>query len=265
MLKNFTRLLTLFAVFGFISAPHVRAQTDPILVRPTAFYRFEISSTDGGYLLTHVFNEGAANGHTFVPFNQPSFDGMGIYRPPDGYAPDASAGLVPLYRWRVVESGWRVYYYYTTYFAQHGSNYYYEGIAGWVFPPGTTYTDSDALFEKVSLPVYPLAIWYSTDLGFWYGYNTYPGSPVEQPPYRPGKSPFYPQGLIAGLPQTCIDPQFPSSVPTYCGYGKWFYPPPAPTPTPTPTPTTCNVGAGTRSKCTQLGGFWSMESCTCEY
>ena len=130
----------MFTVFGVISARDARAQTGPIIVEPTALYRFQISYWDGGHLLTHVFNEGAANGHTFDPFNYPTFDGLGIYRPPDGYTPDPSSGLVPLYRWRVVESGWRVYYYYSTYYAPHGSNYYYEGVAGWVFPPGTTGT-----------------------------------------------------------------------------------------------------------------------------
>jgi hypothetical protein len=114
--------------------------------------------------------------------------------------------------------------------------------------------------------VYPLSIWYSTDLGFWYGYNIYPGTNVEQPPNRPDKNNYLPQGTVASLPQTCIDPQFPQSVVGPCAYGKQFNPPPTPTPTPTPLPTkTCSVSAAIRSKCAQLGGAWSLESCSCEY
>ena len=257
MLKNFTRLflyLTLFTVFGVISARDARAQTDPIMVQPTAIYRFQISYWDGGHLLTHVFNEGAANGHTFDPFNHPTFNGLGIYRPPDGYTADPSTGLVRLHRWRVVQSGWRVYYYYSTYFAEHGSDYHYEGVAGWVFPPGQLAT-SNPFFGSV--PLYWLSIWYSTDLGFWYGN----ANPAEDPPNRPGKADYFPQGLIASLPQTCVDPHFQTSI--GCAYGKQFNPPP-------PPPSggsggSCNAGAGIRSKCAQLGGYWDYESCSCQY
>lgn len=267
MLKNFTRLflyVTLFTGFGVLSARDARAQTNPITVQPTAIYRFQISYWDGGHLLTHVFNEGAANGHTFDPFNMPAFDGLGIYRPPDGYTADPSSGLVRLHRWRVVQSGWRVYYYYSTYFAEHGSDYHYEGVAGWVFPPGTFQMFHPAFSQP--LPLHPLSIWYSTDLGFWYGYNTYPGSPVEEPPNRPGKANYFPQGLIAGLPPTCIDPQFPQNPPVGgvgCAYGKQFNPPPPPPPP--PPPGSCNVGQGIKNKCAQLGGYWDDESCSCQY
>jgi hypothetical protein len=267
MLKNFTRLflyLTLFIGFGVISAPDVRAETGSIIVRPTAIYRFRISYEDGGHLLTHVFNEGAANGHPFEPFNQPTFNGMGIYRPPDGYTADPSTGLVRLHRWRVVQSGWRVYYYYSIYYAEHGSDYHYEGVAGWVFPPGTIAISHPAFSQP--LPVYPLAIWYSTDLGFWYGYNTYPGDNVEPPPNIPGKNNYFPQGLIAKLPRACVDPQFPETqVGTVCAYGMQFNPPPSAPPATSPPPSSCSAGAGARSKCAQLGGWFDDETCSCQY
>ena len=259
MLKNFTRLfffLILFTVFGVIYSPHVRAQ-GPIGVLPTALYRFQISYWDGGHLLTHVFNEGAANGHTYDPFTHPFFSPLGIYRPPDGYTADPSSGLVPLHRWRVVQSGWRVYYYYSIYFSQHGSDYHYEGVAGWVFPPGTTSVPG------VGAPLHPLHIWYSTDLGFWYEFRP---QPWESPPNRPGKANYLPLGQIASLPPACINPQFPSDVPTdgSCSfYGRLFNPPPPPPPP--PPPGSCTAGAGIRSKCAQLGGYWDDESCSCQY
>jgi hypothetical protein len=264
MLKNFTRLflyLTLFTILGVSYSPHVSAQTGPIFVEPTAFYRFEISSENGGYLLTHVFNEGAANGHLFVPFNQLTSHGLGIYRPPDGYTADPSTGLVRLHRWRVVQSGWRVYYYYSTYYSELGSDYHYEGVAGWVFPQGTIGTSHPA-FVGI-LPVYPLSIWYSTDLGYWYGFNIFPATNAEQPPNRPGKNNYFLHGTVASLPPTCIDPQFPLSI--LCAYGKQFNPPPAPPPSPPPPSGTCNASQAIKSKCAQLGGAWDDESCSCQY
>jgi hypothetical protein len=264
MLKNFTRFFfyaTLFAVFGVIYPPRVGAQTGPIFVQPTAFYRFEISANDGGYLLTHVFNEGAANGHPFVPFNNPTFDGLGIYRPPDGYTADPSTGLVRLYRWRVVQNGWRVYYYYSTTYSEHGSDYFYEGVAGWVFPQGTVATINPAFVEP--LPVYPLSIWYSTDLGFWYGFSIFPDTNAEQPPFRSGKAGYYLQGTVASLPQTCIDPQFNPQPPVGCAYAKLFNPPPPPPPP--PPPSSCDATLAMRRSCARLGGFWDDESCSCQY
>ena len=259
MIKDFTRLffsLTLLTVFGVLLAPHARAQTGPVLVQPTSFYRFQISSSDGGYLLTHFFLEGSANGHQLVPFTQPTADGLGIYRPPDGYTPDPSSGLVRLHRWRVVQSGWRVYYYYSIYFAPHGGDYHYEGVAGWVFPPGT----QSALFPTLpfSLQLHPLSIWYSQDLGFWYGYGAFPGFP-ELPPNIPGKRNYVWQGVIAALPPACIEP-FQPEPDLGCLYVVQFNPP-APPPPP-PPPGTCNGVLPIENKCTNLAGYWD-DPCTC--
>lgn len=262
MIKKLTRLffyLTLFSVFGVTFAPDATAQTGPIIVQPTAIYRFQISFSDGGHLLTHVFQEGSANGHTFDPFNQPRFNGLGIYRPPDGYTADSSTGLVRLHRWRVVQSGWRVYYYYSTYFSQLGSDYHYEGVAGWVFP-----TNRLSLFHPAfisPLPLYPLSAWYSTDLGYWWGYGVFPFD-YEQPPNRPGKENYLPHGHVAQLPPACVDPQFPESIPAggTCPYGMLFNPPPPP-----PSQPTCNASVAIKAKCAQLGGGWNDETCSCEY
>ncbi|HKO44945.1 MAG TPA: hypothetical protein VJU84_16830 [Pyrinomonadaceae bacterium] len=263
MLKNFTRLflyLTLFTVFGVIYSPYVAAQ-QPVGVFPTALYRFQISYWDGGHLLTHYFAEGSANGHTYDPLNHPFFDNMGIYRPPDGYTPDPSSGLVRLHRWRVVQGGWRVYYYYSIYYSEHGSDYHYEGVAGWVFSPGTGSSPGGA-------PLHALNIWYSTDLGFWYEFRI-GDSPWESPPNRPGKANYVPLGRIAMLPPGCINPEYPSQVPPgeQCfGYVVMFNPPtPPPPPPPPPPPGSCTSGAGAVSKCSQLGGSWNYETCSCEY
>ncbi len=263
MLKSFRRLflyLTLFTVFGVIYAPHVGAQ-QPVGVFPTALYRFQISYWDGGHLLTHFYNEGAANGHQDDTWIHPFLDApMGIYRPPDGYTPDPSSGLVRLHRWRVVQNGWRVYYYYSTYYSEHGSDYHYEGVAGWVFSPGTGSNPANGA------PLAPLNIWYSTDLGFWYEFRIFGDQTGELPPNRPGKNNYVPQGRIANLPPACINPQFPGQVApaeNCFGYVVQFNPPPPPPPP--PPPGSCNATQAMISRCVQRGGDWDDETCSCMY
>lgn len=57
-----------------------------------------------------------------------------------GYHPRADQGLTPLYRWQVIQSP-RIYYYYSIYYANHGSNNHFQRIAGYVMasndPRGT--------------------------------------------------------------------------------------------------------------------------------
>lgn len=261
MLKKFTRLFlyaTLFTVFGVISSPQVGAQTGPVGVSPTALYRFQISFWDGGHLLTHFYNEGAANGHLDNTFIHPVLNSpMGIYRPPDGYTPDPSSGLVRLHRWRVVQSGWRVYYYYSTFFSQQGSDYHYEGVAGWVYPAGTQSVPA------IGSPLGPLAAWYSTDLGYWWEFRNFGDQTAEFPPNRPGKNNYFPHGQIASLPPACINPQFPGQVApgeNCVFYTVQFNPPPPP-----PPPGSCNASASIIARCGRLGGTWDVELCSCQF
>ncbi len=261
MLKKFTSLflyVTRFTAFGVISSPQVRAQTGPVGGVPTAFYRFQISFWDGGHLLTHFYNEGAANGHLDVTFIHPVLNSpMGIYRPPDGYTPDPSSGLVRLHRWRVVQSGWRVYYYYSTLFSTHGSDYHYEGVAGWVFPAGTQSVPANGA------PLAPLAAWYSTDLGYWWEFRNFLDQTAEFPPNRSGKSNYVLHGQTAALPPACINPQFPSQVApgdNCVFYVVQFNPPPPP-----PPPSSCSASLAIKAKCAQLGGFWDDDLCACQY
>lgn len=268
-MKKFARLfvyLTLFTVFGVASAPRASAQTEPVFVRPTALYRFQVSYSDGGHLLTTNYQEGAANNYSFDPFYYPTFDGLGIYVPPSGYTPDPAAQLRPLYRWLVVQNGWRVYYYYSTYYASHGSGYYYQGIVGYVYQPGRTSFFHPAFTQP--LPLHQLSVYYSQDLGFWNGYGSYGySSYVEPPPNRSGKRPYYNQGIIAALPPACDDPQFPQPPPPGsigCGpYVVRFDPPPPPPPP--PPPGSCTASPAMKSKCVQFGGWWDEESCSCQY
>lgn len=71
-----------------------------------------------------------------------------------GYTPRADQGLTPVHAWRVDERP-RIYYYYSIFYAPHGSNYTYLGTVGYAMarddPRGT-----------------PFHYWYSQYYGFYY-------------------------------------------------------------------------------------------------
>jgi hypothetical protein len=267
---HFFVFITLLMIFGFAASPRASGQT--VSVAPTALYRFEVSYWDGGHLLTGIYQEGPANGYSFDPINYPSFDGLGIYVPPPGYTPDPSSGLVPLHRWTVIQNGWRTHYYYSTYYTQQPPDRFYNGIAGWVFPPGTTYFFNPAFVQQY-FALHQLSVFYSTDLGFWNGYggDVYPGNGYFEPaPDRPGKSPYVYQGIICALPPTAVDPQFPQPPPVGgvgSVYAVTFFPPPPPPPPPPGGGSggSCNASQTMRNACAHLGGWWDDESCSCQY
>jgi len=268
MRRNFTRLfvfILLCTAFGVAASPCASGQSAPISVRPTALYRFEVSYWDGGHLLTGFYQEGPANGYSFDPFNYPGFDGLGIYVAPSGYTPDPSSGLVPLHRWTVIQNGWRTHYYYSTYYSQQPSDRYYNGIAGWVFPPGQAAFNRPEFLQPLAL--HQLSVWYSQDLGFWNGYGEIGySSYVEPPPDRDGKRPYGYQGVICALPPAMADPQFPHPPPvggTDAAYDVTFSPPPPPQSS--PPPGSCESPSGAVNRCDRLGGTWNFDTCSCEY
>ena len=75
-----------------------------------------------------------------------------------GFAPRAGQGLLPLYRWQVIESP-RIYYYYSIYLGNHGSNYHFQGQAGYVLPNSGAFGGT------------PLHYWYSQSYGYYYTVN----------------------------------------------------------------------------------------------
>jgi hypothetical protein len=270
MKKNCTRLflyLILFTILGVATSPPVRGQTGPVAVRPTALYRFEVSYWDGGHLLTGIYQEGVANGYSFDPFNYPSFDGLGIYVPPPGYTPDPSVGLVPLHRWTVIQDGWRTHYYYSTYYTEQPPDRYYNGIAGWVFPPGQL-TTGPGFGIGQPLALHQLSVYYSTDLGFWNGYGGTGVGYNEPPPDRDGKSPYGFQGIICALPPSMADPQFPPGSTVSGVYDVTFYPPGGGGSSGGGGGGgggSCNPSSGTVNACQHNGGWWDYDTCTCQY
>jgi hypothetical protein len=266
--KKFVRpffYLALFTIFGVASAPRASGQTGPQFVGPTTLYRFQVSYWDGGHLLTGWYSEGPANNYTYDPMNSPFLNGLGIYLPPAGYTPDPASGLVPLHRWLVIEDGWRTYFYYSTgYIDTTGTNYHYQGITGYVYPPGMTQSPS-------GLELYQLSVFYSQDLGYWNGFGGGGGNNfnfTEDPPNRPGKLPYVYHGSACSMPFSFYNPQFPPSPnPGQPSIGMvLFYPPP-------PPPSggggsgggSCTPPQGAVGACQHNGGWWDYESCQCEY
>jgi hypothetical protein len=167
--KSFVRIFCCIVLLtGLLNISPVTSKgqsPQPVTVRPTEIYRFMVSFSDGGFLLTGNFQEGVNSGYLSealaMRMNRGNFISMGIYVPPNGYTPDPSSGLVPLHRWLVIQDGWRNYYYYSTVLSFHGSDYHYQGIQGYVFPAGTTHFRGHELTKMSS--------WYSQDHGYWNG------------------------------------------------------------------------------------------------
>jgi hypothetical protein len=264
MKKSLTRLfcciVLLTGLITLLPESSKGQSAQPVTVKPTEIYRFVVSYNDGGFLLTGIFQEGVANNYSppDLPLraNRSIFAYAGMYIPPSGYTPDPAVGLVPLHRWTVIQNGWRTHYYYSTYYTQQPPDRYYNGIAGYVFPPGTT------TFRGMELT--QMSVWYSQSYGFWNGTGVSPadaGYFIEQPP----NGSFVFQGDICAMPGAEVGTRYPpppnQQPPTI--FDVTFYPPPPPPPP--PPPGSCNVSQATRNACAHNGGWWNDETCSCEY
>ena len=269
MKKNFLRLLlclSLFTIFESATASRAGAQTVPQIVQPTTLFRFAVSPWDGGHLLTGWHTEGPANGYTSDPISAPGA-GLGIYLPPAGWTPAPGSGLVPLHRWLVIQDGWRTYFYYSTgYVDLTGTDYHYQGIAGYVFPPGMTQTPS-------GYPLHQLSVFYSQDLGYWNGYGAIGYGFVESPPSHSSyQANYIYHGIACAMPAALYNPQI--SFPPFYTFNPsvldvLFYPP-APPPGGNGegdggSASGCTTPQGAAGACQHNGGWWDYETCTCEY
>jgi hypothetical protein len=129
------------------------AQQQPVTVQATPFYRFIVTWQALGHFLTANFSEGSGNPYNYA--YQPFPYQADIVVGPAGYSPRAGQGLLPLHRWQVDQRP-RIYYYYSTYYSNLGSNYHYQGVAGYVLP-------ADGSFGGT-----PLNFWYSQSYGYYY-------------------------------------------------------------------------------------------------
>jgi hypothetical protein len=251
-------LLCCLALLSFSNASlPLQAQTTS-QVPAVPFYRFRVSDTNLGFLYTASFQEGTNAGFTPNGVNNDpnGIIGFIVVPPTPNSTPVDGQGLQPLYRWRVVEDG-RLYYHITPWLGTNGSNYTLEGIVGYTFN-----------LHDNTRPGLVLNAWYSQSYGYWYALIG-----ERQPDASFDFSPFLPP------PDNC---QFlytnPANGLRYCSTyrdhgsickllqnqgGSFTFTTPPPPPPPSPGP--CNAGAGVRSKCAQLGGFWDDECCCCQY
>jgi len=270
MRRIITRLLVLnvsLMLFG-LAVPQSTSAQDCVI--PTKFFRFVVSPVitgDGGFLLSGYFPEGAANNYPWDNgglFSPVDSIGQGMYFPPsNGDVPPAGSGLVPLYRWTVIQDGWRTHYYYSVYYTEQPPDRYFNGIAAYVFPPSQDHYNG--------APLRPLYIWYSSDFGFWYGwganseFNFYE-APPEVSAY---KDPYHYQGIIAYLPPAVWDYWHPPNPggPQIPNFWQICFQPPGGGGGGGGGGNNgdCNPPQSTLNACQHNGGSWNYDGCYCEY
>jgi len=125
---------------------------DTISVPATTFHRFITQNATLGHFLTSNFSEGTGSPYNYA--HQPFPYQADIVPVVPGYNPRPGQGLLPLYRWQVIQSP-RIYYYYSIYYGNHGSNYHFQGVAGYVLA-SNDYRGT------------PLQYWYSQSYGYYY-------------------------------------------------------------------------------------------------
>lgn len=123
-----------------------------INVQATPFHRFITQNATLGHFLTSNFAEGTGSPYNYA--YQPFPYQADIVPVVPGYTPRAGQGLTPLYRWQVIQSP-RIYYYYSIYYSNLGSNYHFQGVAGYVMASNDTRGTN-------------LHYWYSQHYGYYY-------------------------------------------------------------------------------------------------
>ena len=241
----------LVLILASTMAPGAARGLDPIYVPPHELYKFHMGSTNG-YYYTPWYSQGAAYDSYHGPIGSGSSTGTtaGIYpNPQQGYTPDASAGLLPLYQWTVIE-GFRSYTYLTIYYSPYlGSNYHFNGIAGYVYPASTTV---DPLF---GIPTVKVSAWYSQSRGYWYGINE-PADGIYE--YPPGGLGYQFHGVAFRLPA----PPTTATAPGRCGSSFPYISCDGSRAVRYDPPPQCSDPAGEQN-CYNSGRQWDSSTCTC--
>lgn len=253
---RFLFFLVILLVANF-AAPSGASGQQQRVYPPYELYQFYMNGTNG-YVYIPWFSIGVNAGYTYQGPIGSGPNGCcftaGVYpRVDEGYTPAPSTGLVPLYQWTVFQ-GARSYTYLSTYYAEHGSGYTFNGPMGYVFPANSSNPNTS----------YSMGQWYSQSRGFWYGRNG-PGDPngFQSPPPNQG---YAYQGIVCKLapsssataPGRCTGP-FGTSPPRCDGSFLVPYDPPPPP----PPPPTCDPND--EQWCYNSGGWWDSSSCTCNW
>jgi hypothetical protein len=249
--------LTLSALLlTLIPLPAVKAQSGSVTATPTTLYRFAVHTSEPyGYMLHPFLSAGQNLGYTsegsvFKSLTS-STQVAGIVLPQGtGNTPAAGNPLIPIYQWRVVQSG-RTYYYYSGPSFQGGPGYYFEGQLGWVLPANFQGATINGQFIRGV----PVNYYYSQKYGYWYTTQR-PDSPGPGTICFPdscttsGTSYVF-QGVGFQLPTW--DPQPFCTLPACIPPSFTFNPPP-------PAPT-CD--AAQEQSCYDRGGTWNSSTCQC--
>jgi hypothetical protein len=217
-LRTTALLVALLAFLGTTLNQTVKAETQ--CNAPVDFYRFIVNNSELGTLLTTNYQEGVNLNFAYYPFP----NGYGkIAVPPAGagWTPVAGQGLIPLYRYKIVQNG-RIYYGYFNAPAS-GSGYYFEGVPGYVLPGYGQY-------GGIALQAY-----YSQTKGYFYTADT--EVPIGYPYYYGfayhGSPAYLPQGSSYCWQRPDCDPAQEQLC--YDNGGSWnpgtchcTYPPPDP-------------------------------------
>jgi hypothetical protein len=253
-------LALLIALAGVSRPPSVNAQSGQLSAQPSTLFNFRVSSSNLGWMLTGIAQRGQNLNYTnfgsLFPNDQIAGRSIsaGIVLPPAAnYTPAAGQNLVPLYQWRVVQSG-RTYYYYSTTYLNLGGGYYFEGLVGYVLP---------ANFQTIVYPNgqrlqgAPVNYYYSTRYGYWYS---------TERPEQLGKS--FPDGKYAPYSSYQVQAvgfQLPVTITNSnggCGLGgdcpTFLFDPPY-----VPPPPSCDPGD--EDFCYNSGGSWDSSICFCSY
>ncbi|HEY0546582.1 MAG TPA: hypothetical protein VGC91_14485 [Pyrinomonadaceae bacterium] len=207
-LRTAAILVALLAFLGTAINQTANAQTQ-VCNPPVDFYRFIVNNSELGTLLTTNYQEGVNLNFAYYPF--PNGYGKIAVPPGPGYTPVAGQGLMPLYRYKIVQNG-RIYYGYFNAPAS-GSGYYFEGISGYVLPGYGQY-------GGIALQAY-----YSQTKGYFYTADS--ETPIGYPYYYGfayhGSPAYMPQGssYCWNPPPPSCDPDGSQEQACYDNGGTW--------------------------------------------
>jgi hypothetical protein len=251
--------LTLLIIFASpFAIPKTHAQQGQLRAGITTFYRFRVSNSSLGYMLTGIPERGTNLNYSNEGSVALAKPGAGIVLPPAAnYTPAAGEPLVPLYQWRVVQ-GSRTYYYYATQILSLGSNYYFEGLVGYVLP--SDFPDQQQRSDGTVLFSTPLNYYYSQSYGYWYTVwrPELGGSPECFPDRCNPDTSFRFQGVGFKLPTQTSFIGDPNCL-SFNGCPRFLFNPPPPP----PPPPTCDPEE--QQACISDGGRWRSSTCSCVY
>lgn len=260
--------LSSLALVGAFAPRSAEAQDDLSYPLTTPFYRFKVSNSNKGHYLTAIFSNGAnlnytSEGDIDTPRARGNvFPGVFLPTPPGYRLADNQPPYVPLHQWRVVEGG-RTYYYYSPFLSTtHGSNYYYESVAGYVLPFNydPSFNPNDP--NRIRVTGIPVHYYYSVDYGYWY--TTVRADLPFGPCYPDGcsNSSYVYQGVGFQLPANNV-PNHPFSGctntdPVFQNCPVIHFVRDAP-----PPPPACDPDQ--EQSCWDSGGSWNSLGCSCSY